>query len=34
VFVVEHRMRSDNNGDNQVNFTDFSNFAVDWLWQK
>jgi len=34
IIVIEHRKRSDFNNDNDVDFNDLANFAMNWLWQE
>ncbi len=34
VIVMEHRKRSDFDNDNDVDFTDLANFALNWLWHE
>ena len=34
IIGIEHRKRSDFNNDNDVDFNDLANFAMNWLWHE
>ncbi len=34
VIVTEHRQRTDQDNDNDIDMTDFAQFADRWLWQQ